>query len=236
MNNNVLVDESRNHIVMTSTKGKKKKGISSEVYAFKDKSEIDSMINVFNKRIEESLPRSKWIPERDKLLFIIGINIGIRASDLCSVKWNFFFDENGCFRNFYTIQPKKTRAKGKFVTLYFNTAIKKAIENYIEKFPIISYDDYVFRSREGSHINEASVWRIIKNAAVEAGIKQNIGSHSLRKTFGYWIWHNSDNKEKALVLLQRAFNHSSTAVTLEYIGVTDDEVENIYNSIELGFD
>lgn len=82
MSNNVLADESRNHIVMTFTKGKKKKGISSEVYAFKDKSEIDSMINVFNKRIEESLPRSKWIPERDKLLFIIGINRNISLSNL----------------------------------------------------------------------------------------------------------------------------------------------------------
>lgn len=215
----ITPEEKRNQIVMTRS-GKKKKGVSSEVYAFKSKKEISEMIRVFNKRIEESLPRSRWIPERDKLLFIVGINIGLRVSDLCSIRWDFFFDESGNFRDSYTIQPKKTRAKGKFVTLFFNAAIKNAVESYVENFPIVSYDDYVFKSREGnSHIKETSLYRIVKSAAKEAGIKQNIGSHSLRKTFGYHVWHEAKNPEKALVLLQRAFNHSSTVVTLEYIGI-----------------
>ena len=106
----------------------------------------------------------------------------------------------------------------------------------MEKFPITCFDDYVFRSQKGNHINERTICDIIKRTAQEAGIKQNIGSHSLRKTFGFHVWHNAKNKDKALVLLQRAFNHSSTVVTLEYIGVTDDEIEELYNTIDLGLE
>lgn len=229
-----LPEEEKKNITVSYRKGKKRKGVSSEVFPFKTDGEIKAMLDVFNKRTESVLPASKWLTERDKLLFIIGINIGIRASDLCCITWNFFYDLKGEFREGYTIQPKKTR--NKFVKLFFNNAVKSAVESYVEKFPITCFDDYVFRSQKGSHINERTICDIIKRTAQEAGIKQNIGSHSLRKTFGFHVWHNAKNKDKALVLLQRAFNHSSTVVTLEYIGVTDDEIEELYNTIDLGLE
>ena len=81
-----------------------------------------------------------------------------------------------------------------------------------------------------------SLWRIIKETADEAGIKQNIGSHSLRKTFGFWCWHQAEDKNKALVILQQIFNHSTTQVTSRYIGILDDELEDMFHSIDLGLD
>ena len=217
-------------------------GISSEVYAFNTDEEIQAMINALDKHIENifNTDTQRQIAVRNKLLFILGINLGIRASDLCSLRWNFFFEESNCqlsFREWYTIMPKKTANKRKFVKLFFNDAVKKAIMEYITVYPIKDMNDYLFKSRKGNnYIEERSIWRIIKATAAEAGIKQNIGSHSLRKTFGYWVWHNAEDKNEALCILQMVFNHSSPATTAKYIGITDGEIKNAFNSIALGIE
>lgn len=213
-------------------------GVSSEVYPFNTQEEIKKIIDVFNKRIEEATnDNQKQIACRNKMLFLIGINIGIRASDLCGLRYNFFMNNNGTFKDFYALQPKKTKKMGKFVKLYFNQTVKKAITDYIEEYPVEDLNEYMFKSRKGnSAITERSLWKIIVDVANDAELESNYGSHSLRKTFGYWIWHNSDDKNKALVTLQVIFNHSSTATTAKYIGLTDNEIADAFNSLDLGLD
>lgn len=213
-------------------------GVSSEVYPFATEEEIKSMVNVFNKRIDNATNDSqKQIACRNKMLFLIGINLSLRISDLVTLKWNFFFKDDMTFRDSYKIQPKKTRKTGKFVTLYFNEVVKRAILEYIEQYPIEDMECYVFKSREGTGaVLERSVWKIIVDAAKEAGIEHNVGTHSLRKTFGYHVWHNADDKEKALVMLMVIFNHASVATTKKYIGIMNEEVEDIFNGLNLGLD
>ena len=213
-------------------------GVSSEVYAFTSEEEIKSMIDVLNKHIEEAPDENKkQIAHRNKMLFLIGINLSLRISDLISLKWNFFLKDDMSFRDFYKIQPKKTKKTGKFVTLYFNDVVKKVITEYVEQYPINNMDDFVFKSRKGNNaISERSVWKIIVDTALEAGIEKNIGTHSLRKTFGYHIWHNAEDKEKALVMLMVIFNHSSIATTKKYIGIMNEEIESVFNNLNLGMD
>ena len=213
-------------------------GISSEVYPFTSEEEIKSMIGLFNARIEQAPDENKkQIAARNKMLFIVGINLGIRASDLCGLKYNFFINNDGTYKNFYSLQPKKTKKTGKYVKLYFNQVVKKTIADYLEEYPVQNMDEYLFKSRKGdSHITEIALGKIIKDAAKEIGIERNICSHSLRKTFGFWAWHNAEDKNKALITLQTIFNHSSPAVTSKYIGLTDDEVSDVFNSLDLGID
>lgn len=213
-------------------------GTSSEVYPFTSEEEIKAMIDVFNKRIDEAQTENqRMIAARNKMLFLIGINISLRASDLVTLKWNFFFDNEGNFKDFYTLQPKKQRKQKKFVKLYFNQALKKAITDYIEEYPIQDMNEYLFKSRKGDGaISERALWKIIVDATADAGINKNVGSHSLRKTFGFWAWHNADDKNKALVTLQMVFNHSDTQTTLRYIGLLNSEIEDMFNSLDLGLD
>ena len=213
-------------------------GVSSEVYPFTTEEEIKAMIDMFDKHIEEAVtPTQKQIACRNKMMFVIGINLGIRASDLCGLRYSFFYNNNGTFKDFYTLQPKKTRKTGKFVKLYFNDAVKKAITNYTEEYPIQDMEEYLFKSRKGSgSITEHTLWDVISKTAIEAGIEKNIGSHSLRKTFGRFVFQNAMDKNKALVILQTIFNHSSPAVTSRYIGLTDDEVSDVFNELNLGLD
>lgn len=213
-------------------------GVSSEVYPFTSKEEIKAMIDVFDKHIEEAPDENKkQIACRNKMLFLIGINLGIRASDLCGLRYSFFINNDGSFKEFYSLQPKKTRKTGKYVKLFFNETVKKAIADYLKDYPADDMNEYLFKSRKGdNHITENSLGRIIKDAANEACIDKNICSHTLRKTFGFWAWHNAEDKNKALVILQKIFNHSDTATTAKYIGITNDEMSEVFNSLDLGLD
>lgn len=213
-------------------------GVSSEVYPFTSEEEIKAMIDVFNKHIDNAVTdNQRQIACRNKMLFLVGINIGIRASDLCGLRYSFFMNYDGTFKEFYALQPKKTRKTGKFVKLFFNSTVKKAILDYVEEYPIQDMDEYLFKSREGDgYVTAKSLWRIIVNTANEACIEGNFGTHSLRKTFGYWAWHNAEDKNKALVILQKIFNHSDTATTAKYIGITNDEMSDVFNSLDLGLD
>ena len=212
-------------------------GVSSEVYPFTSEAEIKAMIDVFDRHIDESPDENKkQIAHRNKMLFLVGINLGIRASDLCGLKYNFFMNDDGTFKDFYSLQPKKTRKTGKFVKLYFNQTVKKAISDYIEEYPVEDLNEYLFKSRKGGAITEKSLWKIIVDATSEAGIDKNVGSHTLRKTFGRFVYHNAEDKNNALIILQTIFNHSSPAITSKYIGLTDDEVSDVFNSLDLGLD
>lgn len=213
-------------------------GISSEVYPFVNEEEIKAMVDVFNKRISEAGNNNqRMIACRNKMLFLIGINVGLRASDLITLKWKFFINDDGTFKEFYSLQPKKTKKTGKYVKLFFNETVRKAITEYLDNYPMEDIDEYLFKSREGdSYITAISLGRIIKDTAKEAGIEKNICSHSLRKTFGFWAWHNAEDKNKALVILQKIFNHSDTATTAKYIGITNDEMSDVFNSLDLGLD
>lgn len=213
-------------------------GTSSKVYPFVSEEEIEAMIGVFNKHINEAAnDNQRMIACRNKMLFRIGINLSLRISDLITLRWKFFLKDDMTFKDSYKIQPKKTKKTGKFVTIYFNDAVKQAIMEYVWQYPIEDMNDFVFKSRKGNGaISERGVWKIMVDYSTEAGIERNIGTHSLRQTFGRFVWHRAEDKEEALVMLMMIFNHSSVATTKKYIGILDDEIEEVFNSLNLGID
>lgn len=212
-------------------------GVSSTVYPF-NVEEVKSIIDVFNERIEEATnDNQRQIACRNKMLFLIGVNVGLRASDLMQLRWSYFYKNNMTFKESYTLQPKKTKKTGKFVKIFFNQTVKKAIENYVSEYPVENLDDYLFKSRKGDNpITERGLWKIIVDVAADAGIDKNVGSHSLRKTWARNIYDNAEDKGGALVMLQECLRHSDSLTTLRYISIMDEEKKDMYESIELGLD
>ncbi len=177
------------------------------VQPIKDKKQIESM--------------KKALHGRNKLLFILGINVGLRISDILKLKVG---DVRGQHK--YSLREQKT---GKAKDIWFNDSVKKAIKELV---PAEAADDeYLFKSREGANkpITRHMAYKILNDAAGRAGITEPIGCHTLRKSFGY---HNF-KAGVDIAYLMKLFNHSSQAITLAYIGITDDTLRDIYMATNL---
>jgi integrase len=208
------------------------KGDPHEVYPIKDKKDIEKMRNYFQKQIDKAEYESdRKIAYRNLLMFVMSINLGLRFSDILSLKWGEIFDSKGNFFDGIRRSEKKT---GKFKTFFLNQSCKDAITNYITQVnPTIKDDLYIFKSREGGSIEVRTAGKILKEAAEACEFNFNFGTHSCRKTFGYWFYVTHNEDIRALTHLQRLFAHSSTAVTLRYIGIEDEETKQFYDDLNL---
>lgn len=211
-----------------------KAGESQEVYPL-TKDEVERLFHVADYHVNNAKNAKELrIAKRNKLLMTIGFNTGLRASDIRTIKWSFFLDDDGNLREFYKIQPQKTKKYKKYVKVFFNDSVKKALKEYRSDYPVEDYDDYIFRSNKGDGpIQVHAIYDIVKSLSKEAGIKKNVGSHSMRKTWGSMAWNNADDKSKALVVLQQCFNHSSSIITARYIGIMDDDINDIFNNVNI---
>ena len=150
---------------------------------------------------------------RDYLLFEVGINTGLRISDILNLKVS---DVRGKYhielREQKTGKPKKFR---------INSILKSELENWIMTK---NGDNYLFESlrTSGNPLERTRAYCILKHAAQAAGITIKIGTHTMRKTFGFHFYQ----KTKDIALLQQIFNHSSPSITLRYIGINQDILDN----------
>jgi integrase len=148
---------------------------------------------------------------RDYMVFMIGINLGRRVSDIVNLKAKQLRD-----RDRFIIKEKKT---GKETYLLIPVTLQKDLKNYLKKF---KDDDYIFPSRQGRNIpiSPKRVYQILKRAANICNL-DNIGTHSMRKTFGYF--HYQAFKDVAQLML--IFNHDDQRTTLRYIGIEQDQID-----------
>ncbi|WP_010233688.1 tyrosine-type recombinase/integrase [Clostridium arbusti] len=178
---------------------------------------------------------------RNELLFILGINVGLRISDILKLKLSDLLKPNmKTVKDYVTITEKKTKKTKKF---YIGDIVVKLIQNYLKEYHELDLNSYVFRSRKGSNspITRQQAYRILNNAAEAIGliernentniiISGEIGTHTLRKTFGYHAYQNGTSLE----LLMDIFNHSSKSQTLRYIGITEEQKKEVYLQSNLG--
>ena len=90
--------------------------------------------------------------------------------------------------------------------------------------------EFLFKSRKGENkpITTTQAYRIMEIAAYRAGI-DNVGTHTMRKTFGYWHY----KQFKDVALLQEIYNHSSPSITLRYIGINQEDIDKSYQNFSL---
>lgn len=159
---------------------------------------------------------------RDYLLFVFGINSALRISDILSLR------KKDVVTGEVTITEEKTGKRKQFP---LNGAIMAILADYL---PTLNNDEFLFKSRQANRngdkvISRQQAYTILTKAFKLAGINENCGSHTMRKTFGYWNY----KQFKDVAMLQKILNHSSPSVTLRYIGIEQDEIDNMYNSFEL---
>lgn len=156
--------------------------------------------------------------KRDVFLFLFGINNGLRISDIVSLKV-------GDIRHVKkpAIIEKKTGKK----KAIFIESLRDEFEEYTKE---MGAEDWLFPSRQqGRHLSEKRVYQLYSEIAEKLG-RDDIGTHTLRKTFGYHFY----KKTHDIATLMMIFNHSSQEITKRYIGITDDEIIDSLKGFKLG--
>ncbi|MDB4442265.1 tyrosine-type recombinase/integrase [bacterium] len=156
---------------------------------------------------------------RDHLLFIMGINNGLRAGDLVKLKVKQVrYLKVG---DTLTIKEGKT---GKDNILVINKTVSKALQNYLDTVQPDD-DSFLFASRKGdSYLQSQAVSKLVKKWTKAINLKGNYGAHTLRKTWGY-IQRTVHGV--GFEIICKRYNHSSPAITMRYLGIQDKEVHSI---------
>jgi len=149
---------------------------------------------------------------RNYIMFEIGIYIGIRISDILNIKVKDIKDKN-------TLKMREIKTN-KEKLMPIPSHLQKEINSYIAEADL-KENEYLFKSRKNKikPISRVQAYYILNKIAKKYKL-ENIGTHTLRKTFGYHFY----KKTQDVALLMTIFNHSDPSITLRYIGIEQDNV------------
>lgn len=156
----------------------------------------------------------------------MGINTALRIGDLLSLSLGDVLDERGKILDAIEMKEQKT---GKMKKFPLNKSIKDALLGYLKAREGADQSEPLFPSRKGGALSRWQARRILSSAGNAVGVSR-IGTHSLRKTFGYHVYQKTGGN---LGLVQKLLNHSSSADTLRYIGIDREQMDNTYLDLNL---
>lgn len=178
-----------------------------------------------DRKILEKVKKSLMAKSRrDYCLFVLGINSGLRISNLLPLKVEDIM-EAGKIKDRLQLREQKTNKSKDFP---LSKSVQKALKDYLAQSNL---SGTLFPSRKGDNkpLTRQQAYRIINDAARAAGITDKIGTHTIRKTFAYHAIKGGNS----IITVQKLLNHSSPGITLAYAGLTQDDMDAVYLSLDL---
>lgn len=176
------------------------------VEPIRDKEQLDDLTNYLKEH-----------NERDYIMWLIGIHVGIRISDILQLRVKDVRKQTHL-----KIFEQKTK---KYKRVIIPPKLRKELEQYVKGK---KDNEYLIASRERTKtgkqrpITRKTAWTNINKAAKAIGYREKIGTHSMRKTFGYHYYKKYHSVGDLMVL----FNHAEEATTLRYIGIVQDQLDS----------
>ena len=150
--------------------------------------------------------------KRNYLLFVMGINTGIKSNQILNLKLRDVVDDKYKIKEYIYIDNKE---------YFINEPIAQAIIVFLEENNL-DLNSYLFESQKSDlPINRSQLYRILNNAVNKCRIDIHIGNETLRKTFGYHYYYKTGNVK----YLKEVFNQASKKTLFEYLGIDNDTVE-----------
>jgi len=180
-----------------------------------DRITVDPITNIRDVKAISALTKDN---PRDHLLFVMGVNNGLRAGDLLRLKVKDVRDMR--VGDTLTIKESKTQKDN---VLVVNKIVHRALREYLDRVQPDD-EDFLFASRKGgSHLQSQAVSKMVKKWTRAVNLKGNFGAHTLRKTWGY---QQRTLHGVGFEIICKRYNHSSPAITMRYLGIRDREVHN----------
>ena len=187
---------------------------------------------------------------RNYALICLGINSALRISDLCgtspierwaeaswhqaflsvrvTLRWDNVYDfmENHFYKHIIVIE-QKTRKQAQIA---LNKNARHALDIYKNSILQLKPEDFLFPGKTpSSHLSRSQAFRLIKAAGQNLHFETSISCHSLRKTFGYHAWKSGAQP----AILMNIYNHSSFHITKRYLGIDQDDKDQIFLEVNL---
>jgi integrase len=162
------------------------------------------------------------------LLISTGVFTGLRISDLLTLKYTDLIN-----KDILTIREKKTK---KVRTIKINPDLSILVERIYKKHNLTNPNQFIFLNRFGDKpIDKSYVNTKLKELFSKNRIKVdgNVSSHLFRKTLGRRVMEINNYSNESLVLLMELFGHSSMSITKRYLGIRQQEINDIYLSVSL---
>ncbi len=164
---------------------------------------------------------------RDLTLFTLGINWGLRGSDLLALTWGDVLSPERRIKTKVTVTESKTGKARRFMV---SDTVRSALKGWLAEAGNVDRDGLLFPSRKGdSPMTIQRLHQLVNEWAGLANLQGHWGTHTLRKTYGYQMRTAGQD----IVKLMKIFGHSSQAITLRYIGIEQDEIDEANMSLNL---
>jgi integrase len=151
-----------------------------------------------------------------KLVAAISCYAGLRISDVLALRWKQVSGE------FIVLEEKKT---GKTRKIAIHPLLKELLSENSEGNGYVIQGGIRNKPISSSYIN-----RRLKEVFLELEIDYdgNVSSHMFRKTLGRRYLNQAEDKTKALIMLMELFRHTSLVITKRYLGITQEEINEVY--------
>lgn len=188
-------------------------------------------------QVLESLRDDFKYGRRNYTIFQVGKATLLRVSDVIALKKSDVFDENGQIMKNAYIVDKKTKKQN---TLYLRPVENDLLvyQNWLMKYQMNNPDMKVYDSEwlfpsfsnPHSYISGHTYYEIMSKVGDLLGLNY-LGTHTMRKTGAYRVYEQSNHN---IGLVMKLLNHSSEAVTLNYLGLDQEAREMILDNINFG--
>jgi len=169
--------------------------------------------------------------ERDKnykfcLLVACGVYTGLRISDLLQLKYSDILGAE----TFVRVEIKT----GKRREIKVNQQLRELVQRLYETQQVQQSDSLMFLNKYGTkpidrcYVN-AQLKVIVRKYRIKTG--GNISSHTFRKSLGRRVMEVNNYSNESLILLSELFGHSNPSITMRYLGIRQQEVLGVYDSL-----
>ena len=188
-------------------------------------------------KVEAALLRSRR-PRRDACLFALGVNTGLRISELLSIKFSDVFDASGRVRDVLVIEKAHCKGKHRRREIPLSPVAKTAIIQATEEaFALGRSNPHASFFSAVSHsgpISRQQAYKIISAALKAAGITKTRGTHTARKTYATMLLEKVEVEYRAgrlkvfpLLAVQLGLGHQDLKTTQRYLECGIESVNEI---------